>query len=111
MQVNMKVSGPFYIRAELGNEVSQYGIGAGWNNSYFRVMGSVDRTETDEYEYGLEAAYYDRTLSWFTAINYNSAQAKLGYRVGVGYTLNTNVSLITYYSDKGAFLGFRRWFN
>ena len=111
MQVNMKVSGPFYIRAELGNEVAQYGIGAGWNNSYFRVLGSVDRTASDEYEYGLEAAYSDRTLSWFTAINYNSAQAKLGYKIGVGYTLNTNVSLITYYSDKGAFVGFRRWFN
>lgn len=111
MQVNMKVSGPFYLRAELGTDVASYGIGSGWNNNYFRVMGTIDRTASDEFEYGLEAAYYDRTLSYFAAINYNGAQAKLGYRLGLGYTLNTNVSLITYYSDKGAFFGFRKWFN
>lgn len=111
MQVNMKVSGPFYIRAELGNDVASYGIGSGWNNNYFRVMGTIDRTASKEFEYGLQASYYDRALSYFTAINYNSSQAKLGYKIGLGYTLNTNVSLITYYSDKGAFVGFRRWFN
>jgi hypothetical protein len=111
MQVNMKVSGPFYLRAELGTDVASYGVGSGWNNNYFRVMGTVDRTASDEFEYGLEAAYYDRTLSWFTAVNYNSSLAKLGYKIGLGYTLNTNVSLITYYSDKGAFFGFRKWFN
>ncbi len=111
MQVNMKVSGPFYIRSELGTDVASYGIGAGWNNNYLRVMGTIDRTASDEFEYGVQASYYDRVYSYFAAVNYNSSQAKLGYRVGLGYTLNTNVSLITYYSDKGAFVGFRRWFN
>ena len=111
MQVNMKVSGPFYIRSELGTDVASYGIGAGWNNNYLRVMGTIDRTSSDEFEYGVQASYYDRVYSYFAAVNYNSSQAKIGYRVGLGYTLNTNVSLITYYSDKGAFVGFRRWFN
>jgi len=111
MQVNMKVSGPFYIRAGLGRDVASYGIGSGWNNTYFRVMGTIDRTASDEFEYGVDATYYDRTLSWFAAVNYNSSKAKLGYKIGLGYTLNTNVSMITYYSDNGAFVGFRRWFN
>lgn len=111
MQVNMKVSGPFYIRAELGNETASYGLGAGWNNSYFRVMGTIDRTGSDEFEYGVQGSYYDRVYSYFAAVNYNSGKAKLGYKIGLGYALNTNVSLITYYSDKGGFVGFRRWFN
>lgn len=110
MQVNMKVSGPFYIRAEVGEGVSSYGIATGWNNEYFRVMGTLDRVSSTELEYGLEVNYYDRTLSWFAAVNYSN-QSKVGYRFGVGYTLNTNVSLIAYYSDKGTFVGFRRWFN
>ncbi len=111
MQVNMNAYGPVYIRAELGEGASSYGIGTGWNNNYFRVMGTVDRTGSKEFEYGLHGSFYDRRWSGFTSINYNSAQAKLGYRIGAGYALNTDISLITYYSDKGAFVGFRRWFN
>ena len=111
MQVNMSAYGPVYIRAELGEGTSSYGIGTGWNNNYFRVMGTVDRTGSKEFEYGLHGSFYDRRWSGFTSINYNSAQAKLGYRIGAGYALNTDISLIAYYSDKGAFVGFRRWFN
>ena len=111
MQVNMKVYEHVYIRAEIGDETSLYGIGAGWNNNYFRAMGTIDRTSSDEFEYGLHGSFYDQRWSGFATVNYNSAQAKLGYRIGTGYALNTDVSLITYYSDKGAFFGFRKWFN
>ena len=109
MQVNMKVYAPFYLRAELGTDVSSYGVGAAWNNSYFNVMGTVDFINGD-FEYGLQAYYYDKQLSYFGGVNYNNGALKMGYRLGIGDALNSNVSLITYYSDKGGFFGFRKWF-
>ncbi len=111
IQVNMKAYAPFYLRAELGTDVASYGVGAGWNNNYFNVMGTIDRIGTGEFEYGIQGTYYDKQLSYFADVNYNNSVYKLGYRLGIGYALNSNVSLITYYSDKGSFIGFRKWFN
>ncbi|MEE8288945.1 MAG: hypothetical protein V3R25_05985 [Nitrosomonadaceae bacterium] len=105
----LQVDGPLYMRAEVSKDLTSYGLGLGYDVNYFNVMATVDFVNDSEFEYGLQASYYDIGLSYFAALDYSSEN--IGYRIGAGYSLNEGVSIITHYSDNGLFIGFRKWFN
>ena len=44
----------------------------------------------------------------FTALSLKSKQRDLGYKIGIGYPISKRISISTYVSNNGFFLGFRR---
>ena len=110
MEIAMKVDGPVYIRAELGEDAASYGLGIGFDVQNFNIMLTADRVETDEFEYGVQVSYYDIGVSYCIDVSQRRNTGLLGYKIGVGYSINEGFSIMTHYSEKGAFVGFRKWF-
>ncbi len=109
IEVSMNVTGPLFLRAELGEEISSYGLGLGYKFNPVNVMFTVDKTGYDNFECGVELAYYDIGWSYFADISYKDTK-ELGYKVGLGWSYNEKVSVLIYHSDSGAFFGLRRLF-
>jgi hypothetical protein len=109
IEVAMNVDGPIYLRAELGEITSSYGIGLGYDFNPINVMITADRTESDSYEYGIQLAHYDIGFSYFADLSYKDTK-ELGYKIGLGWSFNEKVSVLIYHADDGAFFGLRRLF-
>lgn len=59
----------------------------------------------------LQANYYDKGVSYFVGIKQRVNKEKdINYKIGVGYPVNSKLSLVTHYSKQGLFFGVRRWF-
>ena len=109
IEVAMNVTGPFYMRAELGDLVNSYGFGLGYDFNPVNVIFTADRIGNNIFEYGAQVAYYDIGWSYFLDFSYKSTK-ELGYKVGIGWSYNEKVSLLVYHSDNSSFFGLRRLF-
>ena len=110
IETNMNISGPVFIRTELsGEDVASYGIGLGYDFNPLNVMFTADRIGDNEFEYGVQFAHIDIGWSWYADLSYKSSK-ELGYKIGLGWSYNEKISLVTYYSDNGCFVGIRRLF-
>ena len=68
-----------------------------------QVVGDIKQYKTE-----IQASYSDGSIVVFTALSLKSKRKDLGYKIGIGYPLNKRVSISTYISNNGFFLGFRR---
>ena len=101
----------FYIGAESSRENEVYSIGVGHSANSFDFVLLLDQHSTGT-GFSLEARYYDLGPPFFFSVGKarKGEDAIFKYKVGAGYPIRENLTLMTHYSDNGLFLGVRKWF-
>ena len=99
------------MQVEKYNNIDSFGAGIGYDFGPLNTTLLVSELYSDNttVETQLQGIYYDVKFSYSAAIIYNS-DGEMGYKLGVGYGISEKLSAVFNYSDKGAFIGIRRWF-
>lgn len=104
----LEVSEYIYINAEIGEKAFNYGTGVGIMSKHASAVVTLNEDNENNLITKLQANYYDVNYSFNCSFGYIKGNS-LGYKFGAGYALSERLSVVASYSDKGAFVGFRRW--
>lgn len=99
-----------YVVGERSPYEYSYGLALGYEGNFYSSLLSFSQVtgDIDQYKTEIQASYSDGSIVLFTALSLKSKRKDLGYKIGIGYPLNKRVSISTYISNNGFFLGFRR---
>lgn len=99
-----------YVVGERSPYEYSYGLALGYEGNFYSSLLSFSQVTGDinQYKTEIQASYSDGSIVLFTALSLKSKRKDLGYKIGIGYPLNKRVSISTYISNNGFFLGFRR---
>ena len=102
----LKVKGAYYLQASEGDDLELIGAGLGFEIKSLRVVSVI--SGGDETAIDLHAMYYDYGMPVFISFGQNDRN-EIRYKIGAGYPFNAKINLIAHYSDRGWFVGVRRW--
>ena len=99
-----------YIVGERSPYEYSYGLALGYEGNFYSSLLSFSQVAGDikQYKTEIQASYSDGSIVLFTALSLKSKQRDLGYKIGIGYPISKRISISTYVSTNGFFLGFRR---
>ena len=102
----VRVDGPYYISGSKGDNHEYAGVGIGYKIKALNMVITASTGSVKSLEF--HAMYNDRGIPVFISFG-QSDKRKVLYKIGVGYPINEKVGLIVHHSDKGLFVGVRRW--
>ena len=99
-----------YIVGERSPYEYSYGLAIGYEGNFYSSLLSFSQVAGDikQYKTEIQASYSDGSIVLFTALSLKSKRRDLGYKIGIGYPISKRISISTYVSTNGFFLGFRR---
>jgi len=99
-----------YIVGERSPYEYSYGLALGYEGNFYSSLLSFSQVAGDikQYKTEIQASYSDGSIVLFTALSLKSKRRDLGYKIGIGYPISKRISISTYVSNNGFFLGFRR---
>ena len=99
-----------YIVGERSPYEYSYGLAIGYEGNFYSSLLSFSQVAGDikQYKTEIQASYSDGSIVLFTALSLKSKQRDLGCKIGIGYPISKRISISTYVSNNGFFLGFRR---
>ena len=99
-----------YIVGERSPYEYSYGLALGYEGNFYSSLLSFSQVAGDikQYKTEIQASYSDGSIVLFTALSLKSKRRDLGYKIGIGYPISKRISISTYVSTNGFFLGFRR---
>lgn len=110
IETTVNIESFVYAVAERSDDVISYGAGLGYQGNTYSSVFAVSQVlgDINEYKGELQGTYNDGHFVAFATISLYTERTDLGYKIGVGYPVNEKLSISTYVSDAGFFIGFRR---
>ena len=110
IETTVNIASFVYAVAERSDDVISYGAGLGYQGNTYSGVFAVSQVlgDINEYKAELQGTYSDGHFVAFAAIGLYTERTDLGYKIGVGYPVNEKLSISTYVSGAGFFIGFRR---
>ena len=112
IETAIKVWDFVYVVGERSQDDYSYGLGLGYQGSFYSGILSVSQVVGEAKQYKVESQlhYNDGHFNCFVLIGLQTERTDLIYKIGAGYPIGGKTSITAYISDEGFFFGMRKAF-